>query len=46
MYLMQVGTTQTVRLPITTYYADRAASRVLKDLLPSDMQRARCLWFL
>lgn len=48
--LMQVGTTQTVRLPITTYYADRAASRALKDLLPSDdpsgIQRDRRLWFL
>ncbi|MGK7900971.1 MAG: Piwi domain-containing protein [Hormoscilla sp.] len=44
--LMQVGTTQTVRLPITTYYADRAASRALKDLLPPGMQRDRRLWFL
>ncbi|MBC6472634.1 MAG: hypothetical protein GDA48_07355 [Hormoscilla sp. GM102CHS1] len=44
--LMQVGTTQTVRLPITTYYADRAASRALKDLLPPGMQRERRLWFL
>jgi len=44
--LMQVGTTQTTRLPITTYYAERAASRALKDLLPSGMQRDRRLWFL
>lgn len=43
---MQVGSTQTVRLPITTYYADRAAGFAQEKLLPSGLQNERRLWFL
>lgn len=43
---MQVGSTQTIRLPITTYYADRAAEWVLEGLLPSQIRRDKRLWFL
>ncbi|MFB2920741.1 Piwi domain-containing protein [Aerosakkonema funiforme] len=43
---MQVGTTQTIRLPITTYYADRAAEFALEGLIPVGIQQDKCLWFL
>ncbi|NES85973.1 MAG: hypothetical protein F6K10_33875 [Moorea sp. SIO2B7] len=43
---MQVGSTQTIRLPITTYYADRAAECALEYLLPSSITNDKCLWFL
>ena len=43
---MQVGSTQTVRLPITTYYADRAAGFAQEKLLPSGLQNEKRLWFL
>ena len=43
---MQVGSTQTIRLPITTYYADRAAQWLLEGLLPAEFHRDRRLWFL
>ena len=36
---MQVGSTQTIRLPITTYYADRAAEFAQEGLLPRGIQR-------
>jgi hypothetical protein len=43
---MQVGSTQTIRLPITTYYADRAAGFAQEGLLPLGLQHERRLWFL
>lgn len=43
---MQVGSTQTIRLPITTYYADRAAECTLNGLLPKGLHCDRHLWFL
>jgi argonaute-like protein implicated in RNA metabolism and viral defense len=43
---MQVGSIQTVRLPITTYYADKAAEYALEGLLPLGLQNDRHLWFL
>ncbi len=43
---MQVGSTQSIRLPITTYYADRAAQLVLEGLLPAQIRREHRLWFL
>ena len=43
---MQVGSTQTIRLPITTYYADRAAGFAQEKLLPLGLQNERRLWFL
>lgn len=43
---MHVGSTQTVRLPITTYYADAAAEYALEGLLPTGVQIARSLPFL
>ena len=43
---MQVGSTQTIRLPITTYYADRAAGFAQEGLLPIGLQNERRLWFL
>ena len=43
---MQVGSTQTIRLPITTYYADRAAGFAQEGLLPLGLQNERRLWFL
>lgn len=43
---MQVGSTQTIRLPITTYYADRAAGFTQEKLLPLGLQNERRLWFL
>ncbi len=36
---MHIGSTQTVRLPITTYYADKAAEYALEGLLPSGLQK-------
>jgi argonaute-like protein implicated in RNA metabolism and viral defense len=43
---MQVGSIQTVRLPITTYYADKAAEYALEGLLPLGLQNDPHLWFL
>jgi hypothetical protein len=43
---MHVGSTQTVRLPITTYFADAAATYALEGLLPTGVQIARSLPFL
>ena len=43
---MQVGSTQSIRLPITTYYADRSAELVLEGILPSQIRREQRLWFL
>lgn len=43
---MHIGSTQTVRLPITTYYADAAAECALEGLLPTGVQIARRLPFL
>lgn len=43
---MQVGSTQTIRLPITTYYADKAAEAALDGILPLGLQQNKCLWFL
>jgi argonaute-like protein implicated in RNA metabolism and viral defense len=43
---MQVGSTQTIRLPITTYYADRAAGFAQEGLLPLGLQNEQRLWFL
>lgn len=43
---MHIGSTQTVRLPITTYYADAAAEYALEGLLPTGVQVARRLPFL
>ncbi len=43
---MQIGSTQTIRLPITTYYADRAAERLLEDLIPMGVSQDKRLWFL
>lgn len=35
---MHIGSTQTIRLPITTYYADAAAEYALEGLLPTGLQ--------
>lgn len=35
---MHVGSTQTIRLPITTYYPDKAAEYALEGLLPTGLQ--------
>lgn len=35
---MHVGSTQTIRLPITTYYPHKAAESVLEGLLPTGLQ--------
>ncbi len=35
---MHIGSTQTVRLPITTYYADAAATAALENLIPTGMR--------
>jgi len=35
---MHVGSTQTIRLPITTYYPDKAAEKALEGLLPTGLQ--------
>ncbi len=43
---MQVASTQTIRLPITTYYADRAAEYSLEGLLPPGVRQDQRLWFL
>lgn len=43
---MHIGSTQTVRLPITTYYSDAAATYALEGLLPTGIQIARSLPFL
>lgn len=40
------GSSQTIRLPITTYYADRIAEVTLQGLLPPDVQREHCLYFV
>ena len=43
---MHVGSTQVVRLPITTYYADRIADIALNGLLPRDVQQEHRLYFI
>lgn len=43
---MHLGSTQTVRLPITTYYADAAATAALEGLLPTSTNVACKLSFL
>jgi len=43
---MHVGSTQTVRLPITTYYADKIAEVTLTGLLPPEVQRESRLYFV
>ena len=43
---MQVGSTQTIRLPITTQYADQGAESAQEGLLPLGVQEDRRLWFL
>jgi hypothetical protein len=47
-WLSQVhgGTTQTVRLPVTLHYADRAATMALAGVLPPGLQTDSRLWFL
>lgn len=35
---MHVGSTQTIRLPITTYYPHKAAESALEGLLPTGLQ--------
>jgi hypothetical protein len=35
-----------IRLPITTYYADRIAEVALKDCLPADVRCERRLYFV
>lgn len=35
---MHIGSTQTIRLPITTYYPDAAAEYALEGLLPTGLQ--------
>ncbi|MEP0858672.1 Piwi domain-containing protein [Trichocoleus sp. DQ-U1] len=36
---MHIGSTQTIRLPITTYYPDMAAEYALEGLLPTGLQK-------
>lgn len=43
---LHIGTTQTVRLPITTYYADRAATAALDGLAWPTLQTTPHLWFI
>lgn len=43
---MHIGSTQVVRLPITTYYADQIAEVALKGLLPIDVRCERRLYFI
>jgi argonaute-like protein implicated in RNA metabolism and viral defense len=43
---LHIGTTQTVRLPITTYYADRAATAALDGLAWPILQTTPHLWFI
>ena len=43
---MHIGSTQVIRLPITTYYADRIAEVALKDCLPADVRCERRLYFV
>jgi len=43
---MHVGSTQTVRLPVTTYYADKIAEVTLRGLLPPNVHRERRLYFI
>lgn len=43
---MQVGSSQVVRLPMTTYFPDRIAEVTLKGLLPSEVRQATRPWFL
>lgn len=42
---MHVGSTQTIRLPITTYYPDKAAEFALEGLLPTGLQSSGKLPF-
>ena len=43
---MQVGSSQVVRLPMTTYFPDRIAEVTLKGLLPREVRHAIRPWFL
>jgi hypothetical protein len=43
---MHIGSSQTVRLPITTYYADRIAEVALKGFLLPQRQQEHRLYFL
>jgi len=43
---MQVGSSQVVRLPVTTYFPDRIAEVILKELLPREVRHATRPWFL
>lgn len=43
---MQVGSSQVVRLPMTTYFPDRIAEVTLKGLLPREVNHASRPWFL
>ncbi len=43
---MHIGSTQVVRLPITTYYADRIAEVALKGLLPIEVRCEHRLYFV
>lgn len=43
---MHIGSTQTVRLPITTYYADAAAIAALEGLLPTGLRLSLQLPFV
>ena len=43
---MQVGSSQVVRLPVTTYFPDRIAEVTLKGLLPREVRHATRPWFL
>ncbi len=43
---MQVGSSQVVRLPMTTYFPDRIAEVTLKGLLPPEVRHASRPWFL
>ena len=36
---MHIGSTQTIRLPITTYYPDKTAEYALEGLLPTGLQK-------
>ena len=43
---MQVGSSQVVRLPMTTHFPDRIAEVTLKGLLPREVNHASRPWFL
>ncbi|HEY9689785.1 MAG TPA: Piwi domain-containing protein, partial [Coleofasciculaceae cyanobacterium] len=43
---MHIGSTQVIRLPITTYYADQIATVALKGLLPIEVRCEHRLYFV